>query len=154
MDNAHSLVSVVRFSHTASTEINFNDYHDIWDFEQATKRIYYDGGRTRIDLGLLEAEREMMKDSHQARMSDSKVLKFVVVITDGQQKSEEPALIADRLRDQGIKVVVIGVGADVSKKDMQGIAGEGNKWYSYHNFDELIDPRTIRLLKNVTCTKY
>jgi len=149
-----SKTSIVRFSSTAEIEIHFTDFQDIEDFEDAVEGIPYDGGLTRIDLGMLEAEKEMMEEYNRGRLLDTDVLKFVVLITDGKQNSTEPVKIAERLRRQGIKVIVLGVGSVVNEDDLQAIAGPNNKWWGYHNFEELIRPSAVNNMKVETCSPY
>lgn len=149
----NSRVSFVRFSHIVKTEIHFTDFTDMHKFHEAVDDIFYDGGLTRIDLGLRNAEIEFKKPQNIASLNNPKVSKYLVLLTDGRQNAEDPnpAIVAQRIRNMGVKIIVIGVGREIDVDQMKEIADGGGIWHESKSFDDLINLHNIKLIKSLTC---
>lgn len=122
------------------------------ELRDAVDEVFYDGGLTRIDLGLRNAEVELRHIS-QERMDDPSIRQMVVLLTDGRQEDRDPnpAIVAKKIRDLGVDIVVIGVGKTTDVGQMKEIAGPGVKVYPHETFDELINEHNIRKLMKVVC---
>ena len=153
ISEGNSRVGFVRFSHIVQTEIGLTNFTDMHKFHDAVNNIFYDGGLTRIDLGLRNAEIEFNKPQNKARLDDANASQIVMLITDGRQGEDDPnpAIIARRMRSQGIKLVVIGVGKIIDEVQMQELAGAGNVWHKTISFDDLINVHNIEKLKEIIC---
>lgn len=109
------------------------------------------GAQTRIDLALKMAKTEMFKKENGARAGLPRVL---VLLTDGAQTGDgatDPAIPAQELRDAGVYLVVIGIGAGVSPDELKKIAGKDGKYFTPTSFDELITDKFIQSISQTTC---
>lgn len=122
-------------------------------FQDAVDGIFYDGGLTRIDRGLKNAEELFIAPSNIDRLISKNVKKVLVLLTDGRQLDTDPnpAIIAKRLREVGVEIVVLGISDSVDRAQMQEIAGPGVPWYEQKTFDDLINIHNIDRIKAVTC---
>ena len=140
-DNARA--SVVTFSYYADLSIKFSDYSDIISFAGAVDKIPLMGSTTRIDRALRETQNEMFNENNGARPG---VTKLVILLTDGSQTkdtgAEDPAAIAEELRNSGIVVLVIGIGSGVNPSELDKIAGGADNSFNAASFDELVGGAT------------
>lgn len=81
---------------------------------------------TRIDLGLRLAGEELERQG-----VDQGRLRFVVILTDGRQSEAEGEELAaaSELREVGIRIFAIGLGADADRSAIAAIAGEDGRAY-------------------------
>merc|ERR1712188_33052 len=111
------------------------------------------GSVTFMDRALRQAQTEMFTAANGARADKPKVL---VLLTDGEQSTdqgpyEDPALVVRELRQQGINVLVVGMGGRVRKKTLKNIAGSREKAFKVKGFQKLISPEFIGEMKTKTC---
>ena len=149
-DNARA--SVVTFSFFSDLSIKFNDHSDIISFAGAVDAIPLMGSTTRIDRALRETQKNMFSMKNGARPG---VTKIVILLTDGSQTkdagAEDPAAIADEIRNNGIVLIVVGIGAGVSPDELDKIAGGADNAFSAASFDELVGGDFIQELSEKSC---
>jgi len=148
-------VGVVSFSHEARLDIPFNGCYDQASFEAAVDAIPIMGFTTRIDLALVKARDELFATSNGARDG---VHKTLVVITDGHQSYNEhdvvdPCGISDKMRDDGVTLVVVGIGSGVHQKELDEMAGGKDKAFLAATFDDLLQQRFIEKASASACDK-
>ena len=80
---------------------------------------------------------------------------MLILLTDGSQTissdQEEPADVASELRASGVKVLVVGIGRDVNRGDLEKISGSRDDTYIADNFDALVKDDFLLKLTYSTC---
>ena len=149
-DNARA--SVVTFSFFSDLSIKFNDHSDIISFAGAVDAIPLMGSTTRIDRALRETQNQMFSLKNGARPG---VTKIVILLTDGSQTkdagAEDPATIADEIRNSGIALIVVGIGTGVNPAELDKIAGGPDNAFSAASFDELVGGSFVQDLAEKSC---
>ena len=84
----------------------------------------------QISLSALRlAQKELFSVSNGGRPT---VPKMLVLLTDGSQTvtsdAEDPKQIAEELRGSGITILVVGIGADTNRDELDSIAGGEDGW--------------------------
>ena len=147
-----SRAGVVTFSYNAEHSIKLNDYDDLMSFNKAVDKIPLMGSTTRIDKALRLTQRELFSLSNGARPGIPKIL---VLLTDGSQTEDadavDPGSIADELRAQGIKVLVIGIGGGVNQTELLHLGGGQANTFSAASFDELVSSSFIKKVMEKKC---
>ena len=81
----------------------------------------------------------------------------MILLTNGYQTREgnadNPGLIADSLRKEGVLIFVIGIGGDIVESELKHIAGSKENFYQVKSFDNLISPEFVKKLSHDSCTK-
>lgn len=138
--------SIVIFGEDAKLSLKFNMHEDPYLFDDTLDELPSMGDQTRIDKGLRATQREMFKSENGARKDVTKIL---VLVTGGIQSkvadAEDPASIANELRDIGVKIFVVSL---MGKYD-EGISND--QIYSAMSIDELLSTRYIMSLTNAVC---
>ena len=147
--------SVLTFSSSADLSIKFNEHTTTSTFNDAVDKIPFMGTVTRIDKALRKAQLQMFTKQNGARDG---VVKIIILLTDGSQTqrrgSENPAVIADELRNTGIHIVVVGIGNAIDPAELIGLAGDRGYVFSAASFDELITKEFIGKVFSSTCGKF
>jgi Mg-chelatase subunit ChlD len=98
------------------------------------------------------AQQEFFLSGNGGRPSLPKIL---FLLTDGAQTTdpgaENPASIADELRAIGMTVIVVGIGKQTDKAQLNSIAGGHTNAYSASSFDELTSREFINKLTEKGC---
>lgn len=110
-------VGVVMFSTNAEISIAFDRYYQRGQLVAAVKSLTRIRGKTFINEGLEKAN-ELFTPARGSRNDASKV---VVLMTDGKSKGDVVPP-AQRLREKGVRVIVVGVGS-VDPIQLEQIAG-------------------------------
>jgi len=144
--------SVVTFSLKAELSIKFKDYFDITSFNNAVDAIPLMGRLTRIDLALRVAQNDMFTTKNGARAKTPKIL---ILLTDGSQTQSagavNPADISKKLRQNGIHVIVVGIGSGINRGELIRIAGSDDKVFSAASFAELVSSKFTEKLMEKSC---
>ena len=134
-----SRAGVVTFSYNAELSIKLNDFDSVSKFNEAVDNIPLMGSTTRIDKALLLTQRELFSLPNGARPG---IPKLLILLTDGSQTNDadavDPGDIADKIRQQGIKVLVIGIGDGVNKTELNHLGGGPENTFNAASFDELV----------------
>lgn len=129
-----SRATVIAYSNTARTVVNFTDYQSEANFNERLDSQTWVSGDRRIDRALRRAESQM-------RQARSGVPKILILLTAGRQpRSPDVAPIgtaSQPLRDMGVKNIVVAVGNEVDRKDLVGMVQSSDDIFSVALFDDL-----------------
>ena len=110
------------------------------------------GSTTRIDKALRLTQAELFKPEFGGRPG---IPKLLLLLTDGSQTMdaghEHPGLIADELRDEGIIIIVVGIGKGTNQTELEHMAGGAENAFSAQSFDELIGGEFVKLMMERSC---
>lgn len=87
-------VGVVSFSSSARTEISFTSRQNVEIIKSIVRKMDYDGGSTRMDLGLKETREVLFSKQGEMRKNMPDVL---LAITDGKSNQGEKMFMSNRL---------------------------------------------------------
>lgn len=144
---------VVIYSEYATTKIKFTDHKNIETFQKAVNKLKHMKKTTRIDQGLIEAHTTLFSERYGGARPGVKKLAFV--LTDGKQNPQDKkvkvslASIAKKLIDDGIKILSIGIGSDVDRKELRSIVQYNEDFIRADNYDELISK--IQNVSQISC---
>ena len=131
-------IGVITYSNVAEHSIKLKDHTDMDSFHDAVHDISLMNRWTRIDLALRLAQKEMFITANGGR---SNVPDILILLTDGAQTkmvgAEDPAIIAEELRNSGVTIIAIGMGTAVDMKELTLIAGGTNLLFTASTFTEL-----------------
>ncbi|XP_062581122.1 collagen alpha-1(XII) chain-like [Saccostrea cucullata] len=129
-------IALATFSTKPYGHFWLDTYQNKTDLMNAIGNIPYIPGSTYTDLGLKFALNESFSSANGAR--DESIPKILVVLTDGQ--STDPmatALMADRLHQQDIRVITIGIGQRVRRSELTVIATDKYHVFTVSDFKSL-----------------
>lgn len=132
-----SRAAVVSYSDTASVHFQFGDSSSTREFERAVNKMPHQKGPARLDKAFDVAVRDVFP---YGRMG---IPKIAFVVTNGKQASGEDVKALDEasrpLRRAGVKVVALGVGAEVDPKELRlMVEDDENDILLADSYDELI----------------
>ena len=143
---------VVTFSHDSEHSIKLNDHTRLTTFNEAVDNIALMGSTTRIDKALRTAQKEMFSVRNGGRPGVNKLL---IVLTDGSQTqdagAEDPGIVADELRKEGVRVLVVGIGRAINSTELTHIAGGKSNLFVASSFDDLISWGFLKSAKSAGC---
>ncbi len=148
---AGSRAGVVTFSYNAEVSIRMDEFKKLADFKKAVDSIPLMGYTTRIDKALRLAKGKLMIGARKDAP------KLVFLLTDGSQTKDndavDPAVLAKELRDDGIKLIVIGVGKGTKLDELERIAGVSSNVYMANDFNELMSSVFVQNVAKAGCKK-
>ena len=111
---------------------------------------------TYIDKALRRAQSDMFTRKNGAR---DNVPKLLVLLTDGAQTKrvinnhnpEDPGVVAQEIRDEGIKLIVVGMGNGTKESQLINIGGTAENVFSADTFDDLIADQFIENVTKIAC---
>lgn len=127
-------VGVVVFDNAAYAAHPLSD--DQASLSAAIEAIQANGG-TAIDTGVLEAQRELQRNGRDDAGH------VMIVLTDGLQDvglfsfSGDPLQRAEEARNDGIRVITIGLGEDIDRDLLRAMASQPDDFYPVAQADEL-----------------
>lgn len=143
---------VVTFSYYTEHSIKLNDHSRVGTFNDAVDKIPLMGSTTRIDKALRMTQKEMFSIANGGRPGVNKVL---IVLTDGSQTqdagAEDPGDVAEELRNEGIRVLAVGIGKGVNTTELAHIAGDKSNVFSAASFDELVSREFLNSVNSAGC---
>ena len=147
-------IGVVSFSYFSKLNIKLKDYSSIGSFSKAVDNISLMGYTTRLDNALRFTREELFSIVNGARTD---VPKLVIVIIGSSQtrdaSAEDPRVIAEKLKSEGISIVVTAIGNGVKKSEMKRIFG-ASKLYLVRNIDSLfLENSKLQSVKKEMCAK-
>ncbi|CAC5381762.1 unnamed protein product [Mytilus coruscus] len=127
-------IGLVTFS-PATTRFNLNTFSSSTAVQNGIKNVPYDQGGTDTHLAL----RYVGSDSFSTSTGDrANMPDLLVVITDGQSASPPTTIQeADKLKRRHIKIMAIGIGSNVIRKELIDIASNSSLVFEVNNFDAL-----------------
>ncbi len=151
LSEAGSRAGVVTFSYHAELSIGMNKHNNVKDFNNAVDGLPLFGSTTRIDKALKLARQQLMVGAR------TDAPRLVFLLTDGSQTrsadAEDPAIISKELIDDGIQLIVIGIGRNVKVAELESIAGKKSNVYLAKDFDELQSRSFVETVSNSGCKK-
>lgn len=143
---------VVTFSYNSEHSIKLNDHTSLAPFNEAVDKIALMGSTTRIDKALRTTQKEMFTVENGGRPGVNKML---IVLTDGSQTqgdgAEDPGLVADELRKEGVRVMVVGIGKSINSTELAHIAGEKSNLFTASSFNDLVSRRFLKQVNSAGC---
>ncbi|XP_065653362.1 uncharacterized protein LOC136080515 isoform X2 [Hydra vulgaris] len=110
------------------------------------------GSTTRIDKALRHSKNVMFTNQNGGRLEATKLL---ILLTDGSQtfsaKQEDPYIIADEIRNDGVSIIAIGIGEGINKTELSRIAGKDEYIYNADTFEELKKMDFLKRIKKFIC---
>ncbi|XP_063397843.1 cartilage matrix protein-like [Mytilus trossulus] len=133
-------VGVNTFRCTASTEFEIGKYKKGKDIIRAVNKIKYTGGKVNTGKAIEYTRKNSFPDSR------SNAKKMMIILTNGSDKGLSKTLgEAQKARNSGIKVMVIGIGSHTNQELFKEMATEPyNKYvFSDSSFDPLRNMRDV-----------
>ncbi|KAJ8308221.1 hypothetical protein KUTeg_013095, partial [Tegillarca granosa] len=129
-------IGIGTFGTNFTERIKLNQYTNQQSLISAISNIPYRGGSTHTDLALKYARTQAFSSFNGGRPGS---LKIVVVMTDGQSSSPtQTATEANLLhRVGGVKVIAVGVGVSVDKRELDKIGSDSNHVFTVADFNSL-----------------
>ncbi|SOC09109.1 molecular chaperone DnaK [Ureibacillus xyleni] len=129
LDLSLHYAAIVSFADGVKVESNFTQNSQ--QLCDAIDRLTPRGG-THLQVAFREMQEVFKKGVNSSNCA--------IMVTDGRTSHEKLAIQkAQELKDQGVRIVAIGVGSDVKMNYLMGIATEQSDCYTIANMDELTD---------------
>ena len=139
LSGAHS--SVALYNEQAQLWIPFSETKTQAEFHKLVSELPFQGtGPSRVDEGLQVAYDEMFQTSNGMRVSNPKTL---VLITDGNQLGIDYLEWRTKFSNAKIRLVVIGVGSEVSGEDLLDLAHNTTDLHFVEKFSDLLNDEFI-----------
>ncbi|XP_060572980.1 collagen alpha-6(VI) chain-like [Ruditapes philippinarum] len=145
-------ITIATFSFEAKIEIHFNQSTNKNNLLDAINKISFRPGATFTNKGLNAA---LTVARQSERRKGMVTLTYAFVLTDGMStKRQDTRLAAKTLRDHNVHVVAIGIGKEVSHKELIDIASPGDQHspsyvFSVGDFNAL--DTLLKQLVDITC---
>ena len=78
-------------------------------------------------------------------------MKSLIPLSIQDADAEDPAAIADELRDVGISLIVVGIGAGTNDTELSRIAGGPDNAFTAASFEELVGGEFVGQLTEKSC---
>ena len=147
-----SRAGVITFGSNAELSIKLNSHTDILTFWDAVNNITFMNSWTYIDRALRLAQSEMFSVDNGGRPG---IPKLIVLFTDGTQTKndnyEDPAGISEELRNEGINLLVVGMGQDTNVTELIKIAGGTENVFNKISFADLLENQFINDIRETSC---
>ncbi|XP_052236621.1 collagen alpha-1(XII) chain-like isoform X3 [Dreissena polymorpha] len=146
--------AVVTFSFAAKVEIRLAEFNDNATLKEAVRNISFRPGGTFTHKGL-QTVSQLVANSSSARPFNHSARRYVVLLTDGMSINRaETKRVAKSLKQQIFKLIAIGVGPEVSHRELLDIASLGDKRtpqyvFAVSNFNALFT--IVAQLVHLTC---
>ena len=131
-----SRAATILYNSQPNTVIKFSHHSSYEGFARAVDKMPYLLGQTRIDRGLREANDLFLSDAR------SNAAKILLVLTDGKQTTDPDAInlrtASQPLRDQGVQILAIGVGHNISMKEIHDMVDTRSHAFTPESFSELL----------------
>lgn len=127
-------VGIVMFSSEASIAMPFNRYFERKRMIAAVKKLQRKRGGTHIGEGLAKSFELYSSKAYGSRPS---ALKVMLLMTDGKNQGEGVVENAKKLRERGVRVIVVGVGKAVLDVQLEQIAGKKENVFKVDSFKGL-----------------
>ena len=141
---------VITYSDRAAIDIGLSQFNNSQALTDALYEIPYQGRNTRIDLALQLTSQSFFTANGGTRFG---VTKVAILITDGFQTPTGYARslkkAAKGLEDDGIKLLVVGIGDNIDENALRGIVKRNEEFFKakHVSLEEL-----IKIVKPLTST--
>ena len=144
--------SLVLFSHKAFLKIKFSDFYNGEGFNRAVDELPLLNSITRIDRALQVALNEMFSRVNGMRRNVPHVL---VLLTDGKQTPGNDVMPLPKavkpFHDAGIKVIVVGIGGGVNRRELKGLVKSPVNLKFVKNFNQLRSASFVEKITAAAC---
>ncbi|XP_048777058.2 mucin-2-like [Ostrea edulis] len=128
-------VSVGTFSDNARGYFDLDTYLDKTSLINAIQRITYEFGQTHTHLVFQLAEQYIFTNKGGDRPFATNI---IFVLTDGHSQNHTATVLgAQRLKAAGVKIYTIGIGNQIERSELQGIASDNNHVFMVNSFADL-----------------
>lgn len=138
------------------TEINMTDYMDTRSFNEAVRKLPHIGYRTRMDYGFEKVINELFTPAGGVRPKS--IGKLVILVTDGKQNPTskgdivyDPVKVSQKLIDDGVSIVAIGIGNDVNHEQLVNITRDASLVGHASNVNDLISNEFVKRMAKKIC---
>ncbi|XP_048579526.1 collagen alpha-3(VI) chain [Nematostella vectensis] len=146
-------VGVVVYSHEAIVAIKLTDYSSTEDLNKAIDGIDYYGKTTRIDKGLMTADRMLLTTEGGKREG---VPAITILMTDGRQTQDNdavsPRIASLPIKEKGVQIIVVAIGRSPSDRELLPLATTKENLYRVATFEQLsktVQPLSIHICKQI-----
>ena len=140
------------FSSLALLKIKFSDFDNVEDFKRAVNALPLLNSVTYIDKALRVAYNRLFKKANGMRTNVPRVL---ILLTDGKQTHGRGVVPLPKavkpFHDAGIKVIVVGIGPSVNRRQLRSMVKSGKDLYLAKNFDQLKSESFVKKITGATC---
>jgi len=152
----NSRLALVTLGKKSKFRIKFEDHDKVTSFNEAVDKITQPHGSvsTDIDEALTIASYRMFDPVKGLRSDASKLL--IILVRDLHSKNltnERSLRLAERLRRNGVVVVIIGKGSHKYSSELAQLTGDADNVMLYPTFIELVDPKSIQMIIKRICSK-
>lgn len=142
-------VGLIRFSTTIKMIFDFEEYYTIGEINAAIDSMKYVKGATYTDRALRLARSKLFLEKPLGS-SRPLIPKFLVVMTDGISKNTRvTAMEAKALKDNGVYIIVVGVGRNLARKELTNIASSPRDVITASSFKTL--KKIVAVAKEKVC---
>ena len=140
------------FSTNAELRIPFSDYLTPRKFQSDVDKLSQSGNSRRLDVGISAAYDELFSIKSGARDNVPHVL---LLITSGRQSkvlgSHDPRFAAESFHEVGKKIIAVGVGPDVDKKELVSITKDEASVFLVEKSADLAEKKFWKKLTTDAC---
>ena len=148
---------VITFSYSTTLNMQLDTTYDMGVFNATLNGIPLEGSQTMINKALeLAGSKMFTKDKIADVKGDRKgVPDMIVLITDGSQTpgGRDPVDVGKELRARGISVLVVGIGFQTYKPELDDIAGDPSNVEVIDDYEDLTNNKVIDGLAKKICEK-
>ena len=147
-------IGVVSFSYFSKLNIKLKDYSSIESFSKAVNNISLMGYTTRLDRALRFTREELFSIANGARTGVPRLM--IVIIGSSQTRdgvAEDPIKIAEKLKSEGISIVVIAIGNKVEQSEMEHIFGASKLYLVPSIYRLFLENSKLQSIKKEMCAK-
>lgn len=150
-----SHAGIVLFSSDSEVAMKFSESSNASEFTRAIDKLPLLGGRgRRMDKALKMAFDRLLKPEYGMRVDVPQVL---VLLTDGGQTQEAGAVALSQavvpLHEANVKVVVVGIGSDVTRDELRSIVKSDQDLYMVQDFNRLMSKDLSKRVSNAVCVE-
>ena len=142
----------VVFSKNAKLSIKFSDHSSSNAFNKAVDQLPLLGSTTRIDRALVTAYNGLFTMGNGMRADASRIL---ILLTDGEQSKDidsiPPYDAIVPFHEEGVHVIVIGIGSKINKDQLARIVKDKMNLYFAKDFDELKSQAFVHNITVASC---
>uniref|UniRef100_A0A8R1Y4W4 VWFA domain-containing protein n=1 Tax=Onchocerca volvulus TaxID=6282 RepID=A0A8R1Y4W4_ONCVO len=131
-------IAVMQYSSYTRVEFNFSANPNKESLRDSLKKIRHLSGTTRTGKALDKSLHVFRGDPNfGARLNQNDVAQVAIVVTDGHSH-DDPVPAALRLRQAGVQILALGIGAHINMGELVEITGDEN-----HAFQNLTSQATL-----------
>ena len=126
--------ALVLYSSFARIFARFQQYPTFAEFQKIVEQLPHGMGKTKIDQALDLTATQIFPEAR------SDVPKIAIVLTTGTWKNAATNLAetSEYLRNMGVRVLVVGIGRDVSFPELRSMVGNKGDVFLVRDFSELV----------------